>query len=147
MKMAFEKIILVSGGAGFIGSHACKALAAAGFRPVVFDNLSMGHRHAVKWGPLAWVMGVFNRFANRFILRQDSAVVETHPPGETRLRAGEVLMPSDGPIIAYRRWREALRGELDPAEAFRRRRAPTAGQANENGPSDVQDEHEAPSQA
>ena len=45
-------VILVTGGAGFIGSHACKALAAAGFRPVVFDNLSMGHRHAVKWGPL-----------------------------------------------------------------------------------------------
>lgn len=44
--------ILVTGGAGFVGSHACKALAAAGYRPVVYDNLSRGHRDAVKWGPL-----------------------------------------------------------------------------------------------
>ncbi len=43
--------ILVTGGAGFIGSHACKALARAGHEPVVFDNLSRGHRLAVKWGP------------------------------------------------------------------------------------------------
>jgi UDP-arabinose 4-epimerase len=44
--------ILVTGGAGYVGSHACKALAAAGHRPVVYDNLSRGHRAAVRWGPL-----------------------------------------------------------------------------------------------
>ncbi len=44
--------VLVTGGAGFIGSHACKALAAAGARPVVYDNLSTGHADAVRWGPL-----------------------------------------------------------------------------------------------
>ena len=44
--------ILVTGGAGFIGSHACKAIARAGGRPVAFDNLSTGHADAVKWGPL-----------------------------------------------------------------------------------------------
>lgn len=44
--------ILVTGGAGYIGSHACKALALAGFEPVVFDNLVYGHEWAVKWGPL-----------------------------------------------------------------------------------------------
>src|SRR3954471_8971502 len=44
--------ILVTGGAGYVGSHACKALAVAGYRPVVYDNLSRGHRGAVKWGPL-----------------------------------------------------------------------------------------------
>jgi UDP-arabinose 4-epimerase len=44
--------ILVTGGAGFIGSHVCKALAAAGFRPVVYDNLSKGYEWAVQWGPL-----------------------------------------------------------------------------------------------
>ncbi|MEQ8396062.1 UDP-glucose 4-epimerase GalE [Thalassobaculum sp.] len=44
--------ILVTGGAGYIGSHACKALAMAGYRPVAFDNLSSGHRWAVRWGPL-----------------------------------------------------------------------------------------------
>jgi UDP-arabinose 4-epimerase len=44
--------ILVTGGAGYIGSHTCKALAAAGYTPVALDNLSAGHRWAVKWGPL-----------------------------------------------------------------------------------------------
>src|SRR5262249_51050380 len=44
--------VLVAGGAGFIGSHTCKALAAAGWRPVAFDNLSTGHADLVRWGPL-----------------------------------------------------------------------------------------------
>jgi UDP-arabinose 4-epimerase len=44
--------VLVTGGAGYIGSHACKALARAGYVPVTYDNLSRGHRHAVRWGPL-----------------------------------------------------------------------------------------------
>jgi UDP-arabinose 4-epimerase len=44
--------ILVTGGAGYIGSHACKALARAGYLPVAYDNLSRGHREAVRWGPL-----------------------------------------------------------------------------------------------
>jgi len=44
--------VLVTGGAGFIGSHACKALAGHGYEPVVYDDLSRGHRWAVKWGPL-----------------------------------------------------------------------------------------------
>ncbi len=44
--------VLVTGGAGYIGSHACKALAAAGFVPVAFDNLSTGWAEAVKYGPL-----------------------------------------------------------------------------------------------
>lgn len=44
--------ILVTGGAGYIGSHTCKALALAGYLPVVYDNLVYGHEWAVKWGPL-----------------------------------------------------------------------------------------------
>src|ERR1035437_10249942 len=44
--------VLVTGGAGYIGSHTCKALAAAGHEPIFFDNLSSGHRWAVRWGPL-----------------------------------------------------------------------------------------------
>lgn len=44
--------ILVTGGAGFVGAHACKALAAHGFTPVVYDNLGHGHEDAVRWGPL-----------------------------------------------------------------------------------------------
>jgi UDP-glucose-4-epimerase GalE len=44
--------ILVTGGAGYVGSHACKALAAAGHTPVAYDNLSRGHREFARWGPL-----------------------------------------------------------------------------------------------
>lgn len=44
--------VIVTGGAGFIGSHTCKALAAAGFMPVAVDNLSNGIPSAVRWGPL-----------------------------------------------------------------------------------------------
>jgi UDP-glucose-4-epimerase GalE len=42
--------ILVTGGAGYIGTQACKALKEANFFPIVYDNLSNGHREAVKWG-------------------------------------------------------------------------------------------------
>jgi nucleoside-diphosphate-sugar epimerase len=48
------KTILVTGGAGFVDSHACKALSRAGYLPVTFDNLERGHERAVKWGPLEW---------------------------------------------------------------------------------------------
>jgi UDP-arabinose 4-epimerase len=44
--------VLVTGGAGYIGSHTAKLLAQMGCEPVVFDNLSTGHSWAVKWGPL-----------------------------------------------------------------------------------------------
>ena len=44
--------VLVTGGAGYIGSHACKALARAGYTPVTLDNFIYGHREAVRWGPL-----------------------------------------------------------------------------------------------
>lgn len=44
--------ILVTGGAGYIGSHACRALHAAGYNPITYDNMSSGHDWAVKWGPL-----------------------------------------------------------------------------------------------
>ena len=47
-----EKCILVVGGAGYIGSHMCKALAQRGYLPVVLDNLGRGHGEAVQWGPL-----------------------------------------------------------------------------------------------
>jgi len=44
--------ILVTGGAGYIGSHTCKALANSGFTPVVYDSLLRGNSSAVKWGAL-----------------------------------------------------------------------------------------------
>jgi UDP-arabinose 4-epimerase len=61
--------VLVVGGAGYIGSHACKALSKAGHEPIVVDSLIYGHREAVKWGPLEagdmlnapWLAEVFLR--------------------------------------------------------------------------------------
>ena len=49
--MTDRPTVLVTGGAGYIGSHACRALTAAGYQPVVYDNLSTGHRSFVS-GPL-----------------------------------------------------------------------------------------------
>jgi UDP-glucose-4-epimerase GalE len=49
--MTNRPTVLVTGGAGYIGSHACRALAAAGYQPIVYDNLSTGHRSFVA-GPL-----------------------------------------------------------------------------------------------
>ncbi|MDN5787105.1 UDP-glucose 4-epimerase GalE [Pseudorhodobacter sp.] len=46
-----QKNVLVTGGAGYIGSHACKALRAAGYVPVTYDNLATGWEDAVKFGP------------------------------------------------------------------------------------------------
>jgi UDP-glucose-4-epimerase GalE len=43
--------ILVTGGAGFIGSHVCKRLQQAGFNPITYDNLSTGHTWAIQFGP------------------------------------------------------------------------------------------------
>ncbi|MBJ7448997.1 MAG: UDP-glucose 4-epimerase GalE [Parachlamydiales bacterium] len=48
----FNQNVLVTGGAGYIGSHTCKALFEEGYTPVVIDNLVTGHEWAVKWGPL-----------------------------------------------------------------------------------------------
>lgn len=45
-------VYLVTGGAGYVGSHVCKMLAERGHQPVVYDNLSRGNRWAVRWGPL-----------------------------------------------------------------------------------------------
>lgn len=64
--------ILVTGGAGYVGAHACKALAARGFLPVVYDNLVYGHEEAVKWGPLE-----VGDIADR---AQLDAAIERHKP-------------------------------------------------------------------
>jgi UDP-glucose 4-epimerase len=42
--------ILVTGGAGYIGAHCCKALFGKGFQPITIDNLVYGHRNFAKWG-------------------------------------------------------------------------------------------------
>ena len=50
--MSKQPTVLVTGGAGYVGSHVCKALHRSGLTPITLDNLSTGHREAVKWGPL-----------------------------------------------------------------------------------------------
>lgn len=68
--------VLVTGGAGYIGSHTCKALAGAGYVPVVYDNLVYGHEWAVKWGPFergdildgARLDSVFARYAPEAVI-------------------------------------------------------------------------------
>jgi UDP-arabinose 4-epimerase len=68
--MTDRPAILVTGGAGFIGAHVCKALAGAGFNPVVYDNLSTGHAAHVRWGP-----GVFADVRDRATLAE---TIERH---------------------------------------------------------------------
>jgi UDP-arabinose 4-epimerase len=64
--------VLVTGGAGYIGSHTCKALRRAGFAPLVYDDLSRGNPEAVKWGEL-----VVGELADRALLRR---TLERHRP-------------------------------------------------------------------
>lgn len=50
--MSHKGSILITGGAGYIGSHCSKAVAEAGYRPIAYDNLSTGHKQFAQWGPL-----------------------------------------------------------------------------------------------
>ena len=80
--------VLVTGGAGYIGSHVCKALAEDGWTPVTYDNLSNGHAWAVRWGPLE-IGDIRDR-------ERLNAVVKAHRPEGVlhfagRLEVGESL--------------------------------------------------------
>jgi UDP-glucose 4-epimerase len=69
-------VVLVTGGAGYVGSHCCLALSDAGHEVVVFDNLSNGHRAFVRWGPLvegdirdaAALQNVFKRYRPEIVI-------------------------------------------------------------------------------
>jgi UDP-arabinose 4-epimerase len=69
--------IFVTGGAGFIGSHACKQLAAQGYVPVTYDNLSTGHADAVRWGPLI-IGDILDRNRLEAVLQQFKPVAVMH---------------------------------------------------------------------
>lgn len=69
--------ILVTGGAGFIGSHTCKALRRAGFTPVAYDNLCRGNAEAVKWGPLE-VGDLFDRERLREVMARHRPAAVVH---------------------------------------------------------------------
>ncbi len=102
--------ILVTGGAGYIGSHACKALARAGYLPVVFDNLSLGHRDAVRWGPF-----VEGDLADRWCLR--AALAEHRVVAVMHFAAyAEVGQSVADPALYYR---NNLIGTLSLLDAMR----------------------------
>jgi len=88
--------VLVTGGAGYIGSHVCKALAAAGIEPVAFDNLSQGTARAVKWGRLI-VGDIADVGLVAESLRQSGAEAVMHFAGSTSV-ADSVAEP-----VAYYR--------------------------------------------
>ena len=69
--------VLITGGAGYIGSHTARALSRAGFEPVVLDNLSTGHRWAVKWGPLV-ESDLSDRAALKSVIRQYDIAAAIH---------------------------------------------------------------------
>jgi UDP-arabinose 4-epimerase len=69
--------VLITGGAGYIGSHTAKILATAGLQPVVVDNLRRGHREAVQWGPLVEA-DLADRGALEQVFRQHSIEAVIH---------------------------------------------------------------------
>lgn len=100
--------VLVTGGAGYIGAHACKALAQAGYTPVVFDNLSTGHRAAVKFGPL-----VEGDLLDRAAI--DAALAEHAPIAVMHFAALSQVGESMQDPARY--WRENVLGGLNLIEA------------------------------
>jgi UDP-arabinose 4-epimerase len=77
--------ILVTGGAGYVGAHACKSLAAVGFKPTVFDNLTTGHRDFVRWGP--FIQGdIRDAGSVECAIRTSEAVAVLHFAGSAYVR-------------------------------------------------------------
>ena len=100
--------VLVSGGAGYIGSHACKALAARGFVPVTFDNLSTGWAQAVRFGPL-----VQGDLMDRAAL--DAVFAEFAPVAVMHFAAASLVGESMSDPGKY--WRNNVLGSLNLIEA------------------------------
>ena len=100
--------VLVTGGAGYIGAHACQALAGAGFVPVAFDNLSTGWRDAVKFGPF-----VQGDLADRAAI--DQAFAHYRPVAVMHFAALSIV--PDAMRDPGRYWRVNLVGALNLIEA------------------------------
>jgi UDP-glucose 4-epimerase len=100
--------ILVTGGAGYVGSHACKALSRAGYVPVAFDNLSTGWAEAVRFGPL-----VQGDLMDRASL--DRAFAEYRPIAVMHFAALSIV--NESMREPGRFWRENLGGALNLVEA------------------------------
>ena len=90
------RTVLVTGGAGYVGSHCCKAFASAGWQVITFDNLSRGWREAVRWGELI----------EGDLLDEDDiadAIAKTNPDLVAHFAAFAYVAESvDNPAIYYR---------------------------------------------
>ncbi|SFT95842.1 UDP-glucose 4-epimerase GalE [Sedimentitalea nanhaiensis] len=102
------KYVLVTGGAGYIGSHACKALKSAGYVPVTYDNLVTGWQDAVKFGP-------FERGDLLDRARQDQVFAQYRPVAVVHFAA----LSQVGEAMAEpgRYWRNNVEGSLTLIEA------------------------------
>lgn len=100
--------ILVTGGAGYIGAHACKALSRAGFIPVAYDNFSTGWREAVKFGPV--VEGDLLDSA-----AIDAAFSQYRPVAVMHFAAMSLVGESMSDPAKY--WRANINGALNLAQA------------------------------
>src|SRR6266852_5177429 len=88
--------VLVTGGAGFIGSHTCKALRSVGFAPVAYDNLSRGNAEAARWGEL-----VIGDLADRSLLRE--TLLRHRPAAVVHFAAFAYVGEStENPLLYYR---------------------------------------------
>lgn len=100
--------VLVTGGAGYIGSHACQALAARGFLPVAYDNLSTGWAQAVRFGPLVQA-DLLDRAA------LDAALAAWRPVAVMHFAALSLVGESVAQPGRY--WRNNVLGSLNLIEA------------------------------
>jgi UDP-arabinose 4-epimerase len=101
---------LVTGGAGYIGSHTCKALAASGHIPIAYDNLVYGHPWAVRWGPLEK-----GDIADR--QRLDQVIKQYQPEGVIHFAAYAYVGESVQDPAKY--YRNNVGGSLSLLEAMR----------------------------
>lgn len=102
--------VLVAGGAGYIGSHVCEALAKAGYRPVALDNLSTGHAEFVRWGPLVQGDVADAALVRRTLVEHDVAAV-------MQFAASSVVSESAAAPLDY--YRNNVAGLLGLVEGMR----------------------------
>ncbi|MEK9643909.1 MAG: UDP-glucose 4-epimerase GalE [Alphaproteobacteria bacterium] len=101
--------ILVVGGAGYVGSHTCKALANSGYEPVTFDNMSAGHDWAVQWGPL--------ERGNLLDRDRIIEVVETHQPAAA-MHFASLINVGDSVRKPGKYWHNNVMGSINLMEAL-----------------------------
>lgn len=111
-----KKAVLVTGGAGYIGSHTCKALSALGYLPISLDNLVYGHSWAVQWGPL-----VVGDISDPLVL--DQVFLDYHPIAIVHFAAYAYVGESvDNPAKYYK---NNVAGSLVLLDAMRRNNCKT----------------------